>query len=264
MALSATFRSASFSFVNSVRILGLDFFQGTVGDAVEAVRTGGLLVAPSGPGLADLPNDPVYQAAVTAADVRLLDSGLLALLWELRHLQMLTRISGYIFLAQFIRLPELSDPASSLWVAPTPAAAQRTQAWLNQVFGYAPPPEAWHIAPQYATDIVVDPVLLALAKQRQPRFIFIGVGSGPQEKLGAWLKARLEYRPTILCTGAAIAFLTGEQARIPNWADRSRLGWLARCLHDPRRFVPRYWRARRLVSLYWHWGDQAPRSSSLS
>jgi hypothetical protein len=247
---------------STVRILGLDFFQGSVGDAVEAVRSGGLLLAPSGPGLADLPNDSVYQAAVTAADVRLLDSGLLALLWELRHCRILTRISGYLFLAQFIRLPELSDPASSLWVAPTPAAAQRTQAWLNEVLGYAPPPAAWHIAPQYPADIVQDPALLTLVRDRRPRFIFIGVGGGPQEKLGAWLKSQLDYRPAILCTGAAIAFLTGEQARIPDWADRLRLGWLARCFHDPKRFVPRYWNARRLVALYWRCGDHAPPSSS--
>jgi len=243
-----------------VRILGLDFFQGSVGEAVESVRSGGLLVAPSGPGLSDLPNDPVYQAAVTAADVRLLDSGLLALLWELRHCRILTRISGYLFLAQFIRLPELSDPASSLWVAPTAAAAERTQAWLNDVLGYAPPPGAWHIAPQYAPDIVEDAALLTLVRDRRPRFIFIGVGGGPQEKLGAWLKSQLDYRPAILCTGAAIAFLTGEQARIPDWTDRLRLGWLARCFHDPRRFVPRYWNARRLISLYWRCGDQAPPS----
>jgi hypothetical protein len=247
---------------STVRILGLDFFQGSVGEAIEAVRSGGLLVAPSGPGLADLPSDPVYQAAVTAADVRLLDSGLLALLWELRHCRTLTRISGYLFLAQFIRLPELSDPASSLWVAPTPAAAQRAQAWLNQVLGYAPPPAAWHIAPQYAVDTVQDHALLALVRDRRPRFIFIGVGGGPQEKLGAWLKSQLDYRPAILCTGAAIAFLTGEQARIPDWADRLRLGWLARCFHDPARFVPRYWNARRLVSLYWRCGEHAPASRS--
>jgi len=247
---------------STVRILGLDFFQGTVGEAVEAVRSGGLLVAPAAPALADLPNDSVYQAAVTAADVCLLDSGLLALLWELRHFRILNRISGYLFLAQFIRLPELSDPASSLWVAPTPAAAQRTQAWLNRVLGYAPPPAAWHIAPKYGTHAVEDDVLLALARERRPRFIFIGVGGGTQEKLGAWLKSQLDYRPAILCTGAAIAFLTGEQARIPDWADRLRLGWLARCFHDPRRFVPRYWNARRLVALYWRCGEKAPPARS--
>ncbi|MGA2051933.1 MAG: WecB/TagA/CpsF family glycosyltransferase [Opitutales bacterium] len=245
---------------STVRILGLDFFQGSVEASVEAVRGGGLLMAPSGPGLAGLPDDPVYRAAVAAADVRLLDSGLLAWLWELRHGQKLTRISGYKFLPQFLQLPELADPAASLWVAPTAPSVERTRAWLAQNLGHHSPPAAWYVAPLYAPDVVTDEALLALVRARRPRFIFLGVGSGPQEKLGAWLKSRLDYRPAILCTGAAIAFLTGEQARIPDWADRARLGWLARCLHDPRRFVPRYWNARRLVSLYWRWGEQMPPS----
>jgi UDP-N-acetyl-D-mannosaminuronic acid transferase (WecB/TagA/CpsF family) len=246
-----------------VRILGLDFFQGTVAESVSAVRAGGLLMAPSGPGLADLPVDPVYHAAVASADVRLLDSGLLAWLWELEHHQKLSRISGYLFLAEFLRLPELAAPESSIWVAPSAASATRTQTWMTQNLGHTAPPEAWYVAPQYPADIVEDEALLALIRSRRPKFVFICVGSGPQEKLGAWLKPRLDFRPAILCTGAAIAFLTGEQARIPAWADRARLGWLARCLQDPRRFVPRYWRARRLVSLYRRWGDRAPPASAI-
>ena len=103
-----------------------------------------------------------------------------------------------------------------------------------------------------------DETLLTLVRAQRPRFIIIGVGSGPQEKLGAWLKGELDYQPAILCTGAAIAFLTGEQARIPAWADRARLDWLWRCVSEPRKFVPRYWRARKLAALYRRYGDHAP------
>jgi N-acetylglucosaminyldiphosphoundecaprenol N-acetyl-beta-D-mannosaminyltransferase len=241
-----------------VKILGLDFFQGTVEEAVEATRGGGLVVAPSGPGLATLRDDADYRTALDAADVRLLDSGLLAWLWERRHGEKLSRISGYRFLQQLLKLPDLAQPRASLWVAPTTEAAARTRKWLAENLLLIVPPESWHVAPVYDANAVADEALLALVRARHPRFIFIGVGGGPQEKLGAWLKSRLDYRPAILCTGAAIAFLTGEQARIPDWADRARLGWLMRCLQDPRRFVPRYWQARRLVSLYRRWGDQAP------
>lgn len=244
-----------------IRILGLDFFQGTVTEAVQAAAAGGLVVAPSGPGLATLPDDPVYLAALTAADICLLDSGLLASMWQSRHHRKLDRISGYIFLVELLTLPALAEPGATLWVAPNLAAATRTREWLAKERGLIVPPEAWHIAPQYDPNNVMDEALLNLAQNRRPKFIFIGVGGGPQEKLGAWLKPRLGYRPAILCTGAAIAFLTGEQARIPAWADRARLGWLLRCLHDPRRFIPRYWQARKLVSLYRRWDDQLPEKS---
>lgn len=245
-----------------IRILGLDFFQGSVTEAIHAAATGGLVVAPSGPGLATLPDDTTYRAALAAADICLLDSGLLAGLWESKHGRKLDRISGYNFLVEFLKLPDLTQPGASLWVAPNPAAAIHTREWLARERNLVVPPEAWHVAPQYEAADVKDEVLLKLARERRPRFIFIGVGGGPQEKLGAWLKPRLGYRPTILCTGAAIAFLTGEQARIPAWADRARLGWLLRCLHDPRRFIPRYWQARKLVSVYRRWGDQLPITSA--
>ncbi len=242
-----------------VRILGLDFFQGTVGESVRAATAGGLVVAPSGPGLATLTEDIPYRNALLAADVRLLDSGLLALLFELRHHRKLSRISGYYFLEEFLKLPALAQPGTSLWIAPTTASATRTREWLQNMRQMSIPADCWHIAPQYDAQKVEDAALLEQARRQRPQFIFIGVGGGPQEKLGAWLKAQLDYRPTILCTGAAIAFLTGEQARIPAWADRLRLGWLMRCLQDPRRFAPRYWQAFRLVPLYQRWDTEMPR-----
>jgi len=247
--------------MKTVRILGLDFFQGTAAEAVAAARAGGLVVAPSGPGLATLPTDEAYREALGAADVRLLDSGLLAWLDEWRNQRKLTRISGYYFLDEFLKLTELRQADAGLWVAPSPASATRTREWLASERGIQTSARAWYAAPRYNPEDVRDEVLLDLARVRRPKFIFIGVGGGPQEKLGAWLKARLDYQPTILCTGAAIAFMTGEQARIPDWADRARLGWLVRCLRDPGKFLPRYWQARRLVSLYRRWGAHAPPSA---
>jgi hypothetical protein len=92
----------------------------------------------------------------------------------------------------------------------------------------------------------------------------MAVGGGVQEKLGADLLHRLDYRPAIHCTGAAIGFLTGEQVRIPMWADRFRLGWLFRCVDEPSKFVPRYWEARRLVGLMLHYHGRLPGSDSTS
>ncbi len=56
-----------------------------------------------------------------------------------------------------------------------------------------------------------------------------------------------EHKPAIICTGAAIAFLTGRQAQIPNWADRFFLGWLFRCMDQPKLFIPRYLYALKLI-----------------
>ena len=36
------------------------------------------------------------------------------------------------------------------------------------------------------------------------------------------------------------------------------LGWLFRCLSDPRRYMPRYWDARKLLSLMVRYGSSLP------
>ena len=55
-----------------------------------------------------------------------------------------------------------------------------------------------------------------------------------------------------------IASKSGEQASIPGWADRAYLGWLIRCIDDPRTFVPRYLKAFRLVYLLARYGATPP------
>jgi lipopolysaccharide/colanic/teichoic acid biosynthesis glycosyltransferase len=86
----------------------------------------------------------------------------------------------------------------------------------------------------------------------------VGLGGGVQERLGLFLKQHLSYRPAIFCTGAAIAFLTGGQARIPVWADRLYLGWLLRIIDAPTKFHRRYWEAFRLAPVIWRYRDKLP------
>jgi UDP-N-acetyl-D-mannosaminuronic acid transferase (WecB/TagA/CpsF family) len=58
----------------------------------------------------------------------------------------------------------------------------------------------------------------------------VNIGGGTQELLGWYLRRNVTGKPLIVCTGAAIAFLSGRQARIPSWADRFYLGWVMRIL----------------------------------
>ena len=86
------------------------------------------------------------------------------------------------------------------------------------------------------------------------------LGGGTQERLGLYLRSELNCKPSIHCVGAAIAFLSGDQVQIPRWADRMYLGWLFRCLSDPARYMPRYWDARKLLSLMIRYGSSLPDS----
>jgi len=77
-------------------------------------------------------------------------------------------------------------------------------------------------------------------------------------ELALHLIENLVYRPAVVCTGAAIAFLSGKQAHIPIWADRTGLGWLWRCFYDPKKFIPRYLSALSLFMVILRFGPEQP------
>jgi UDP-N-acetyl-D-mannosaminuronic acid transferase (WecB/TagA/CpsF family) len=117
--------------------------------------------------------------------------------------------------------------------------------------------ENCYVAPRYGLE-VEDRNLLALIEQHRPAHVIIAIGSGAQEKLGYYLRENLSYRPAIHCIGAALGFITGDQAAIPEWADRLHLGWLWRLVAQPRVFIPRLSRAFELPSLIWKYGEKLP------
>jgi UDP-N-acetyl-D-mannosaminuronic acid transferase (WecB/TagA/CpsF family) len=65
-------------------------------------------------------------------------------------------------------------------------------------------------------------------------------------------------RPGILCLGAAIAFLSGAQTAIPVWADRMCVGWLLRIISSPKRYLPRYIDALKLVPVLYRHREKLP------
>ena len=85
--------------VMDTTILGIKFFKGSTKQALLKIIEGGLLVAPSGPGMAnDLIRCDEYARALTNADVVLLDSGFISLWSKIFFKEKLTRNSGLKFL----------------------------------------------------------------------------------------------------------------------------------------------------------------------
>jgi UDP-N-acetyl-D-mannosaminuronic acid transferase (WecB/TagA/CpsF family) len=237
------------------QILGVRFFNGTAADAVAQLqRSGGYVVVPAAPAMVKLRYDPVFRTALTKADLAIADSGLMVLLWRSFQRRGITRVSGLAYLKELLRLPAMRE--KTFWILPSEAAAAKTMGWLRDA-GFAPLPEDFYAAPFYGKE-VRDDALAALLDSRRPLNIVIGIGGGPQEKLGLFLRDHLRYRPAIHCIGAAIGFLTGDQIAIPNWADRFYLGWLFRLIAQPRVFVPRLWSACELPGLIARYGEELP------
>lgn len=217
-------------------------------------------MAPSGPGLAvDLVSAPTYRAALQSADINLTDSGCMLLLWKLRTMRSLPRISGLKYLKELLRSPHLRVPGAVLWVMPNAAEKNRTAVFLRRE-GVPSGEDNFYIAPKYAAEgALSDPDLCRRIVEQGPRVIVLCVGGGVQERLGLSLREAFGKRcPGIVCTGAAIAFLSGGQAHIPNWADQMSLGWAFRIASAPSQFLPRYMRAFYLFCIVFRYGRKLP------
>ena len=57
---------------------------------------------------------------------------------------------------------------------------------------------------------------------------------------------------------AALAFMSSEQAPIPEWVDKYYLGWLMRCICDPKTFIPRYFSALKLIGILFKYRSKLP------
>ena len=106
-----------------------------------------------------------------------------------------------------------------------------------------------YVAPLYKKNKIQDLKLLNKIKKIRPEYIIINIGGGVQEILGNYLKDKLNYRPSIICSGAAISFFTKQQAPITIFFDKIYLGWLIRIFFNPLIFLPRYFSAFKLFFL---------------
>ena len=266
------------------QILGINFFAGETDELLRLTDQGGLVVVPSAPVLVDLELDSAHRTALEKSDLALTDSGFMVLLWRLFNREHLPRISGLKYLRALLNHAGFREPGATFWIMPSEEDARANLAWLAEQ-GIEVPVENVYVAPFYPSGALRDPDLLDTIEDRQPKYIITALGGGVQERLGYYLRQNLSAfapddgrpmtedgikqlsaisppstapgRPAIICTGAAIAFLSGGQTNIPPWADRLMLGWFLRILSSPTRYFPRYWKALHLVPLLWRHGSES-------
>ena len=239
------------------QILGVNFYVGNVQGAIRRLAQGGLLVVPAAPALKDVAWNEDYREALTNADVAIADSAFMVLVWNLIQGDSISRLSGLKYLKELLQLHEVRIPGNTFWVMAGSASSKKNLDWLECGGNYGTARSVF-IKRRCMAVKIEDRELIDKLQLLRPKHVVITVGGGTQERLGLYLKRNLDYLPAIHCIGAAIAFLSGDQVRIPDWADRLYLGWLFRCLSSPRRFVPRYLSASQLIPLLWRYRDQLP------
>jgi len=240
-----------------IKILGIHFFNGSAQESVDLLKNGGLLVVPAAPALINIRKDKFYFRALLESDVAIPDSGYMVLIWNIFRTPKIRKISGWKFLTTFLNDPEIIQTDSILLVDPSSEESKANWKYLNEN-GFKLSSDHSYVAPWYKGEELIDTTLLSILEHKKPKYILVNLGGGVQEKLGLYLKNNLSYKPAIICTGAAIAFLTGRQAKMPSWADKLFLGWLMRCIDKPKVFVPRYLKAFKLITLILRYGENSP------
>lgn len=232
-----------------IRALGVRFIDGSFEEIMGELIDGGLMVVPAAPSLATLEKNTSYKNALMSSDIAIFDSGYLCLLLLFLKGVNVKKISGLEFLRKFIEHLKVHENVNVLLVDPSEEESRTNRSFLLSILKTITIDQ--YVAPMYQPSNIIDEDLLRRVKENRPKYIIINLGGGVQEILGAYLKEQISplYVPTIICTGAAIAFLTGRQARIPRFMDYLYLGWLSRCISDPKRFVPRYLSGFKLFNL---------------
>jgi UDP-N-acetyl-D-mannosaminuronic acid transferase (WecB/TagA/CpsF family) len=239
------------------KILGVRFYVADLEGLLDLIPGAGLVVVPSAPVMSRLAEDPAHRAALEGADLAVTDSGFMVLLWLMRTGERIRRISGLRLLRSLIERGSFRGAGATFWVMPTEADSQANLEWLRGR-GFAVDAGCAYVAPMYPkAGPISDGGLVDLIVLRRPQLVVIALSGGVQERLGWELRQKLGYRPTILCIGGAIAFLSGRQTNIPVWADRLALGWLLRFCSAPRAFAAKLKGVEHLAPLIWKYGPNS-------
>lgn len=212
----------------------------------KLILNNGLFVFPSGPGLASIDNDKIYFYSLKNADYVFFDSGFFVLLLRLLKNISVEKFSGYKFLNLFFKYLKLNKNKSIFFIDPNINYSNSNKKYLKKlgvkkIHNY--------VAPLYNTKNLIDKSLISKINKAKPDFIMTNIGGGVQEILGMYLKKNLKNKTTIICTGGAIDFFTGNQAPINNFLDKFYLGWITRIFFSPRIFFLRYLKATSLIKL---------------
>lgn len=240
------------------RVLGISFFTGTVAEAVERhIQNGGYVVIPAAPALMKLNYDEEYRRALQSADLALADSELLVLSWRWATGRRLKKISGISYFKHLVQQGEMQEGKSTFWIFASDAAKEKAIGWLGRQ-GVLIEDKNCFIA-SASPSSSQDYAILVRIEEDKPRHIVIAMAGGGQEKLALYLRDYLLYRPSIHCIGAALGFLSGDERTIPDWAERSHLGWLIRLFAQPRMLFPRIGIALALVWLVFKCRSELPK-----
>ena len=230
--------------MKKISFKGINFYTGTYNQIKKQFDKGGVLVAPAASALANIENDSIYFSSLRNSDLAILDSGFFCILLRLFRFKRVTKLSGFLFLKTFLENYKNKDKI--LFIDPSKKSNYLNKKLLRslKIYNFKS-----YLAPQYRKKIN-DPMLLSLVKRYKPRYIVINLGGGVQEPLAIYIRKNIKFNVSTMCTGAAIAFMTGEQAPINKFVDKIYFGWLMRIIWKPKMYLGRILKSFKIIKFF--------------
>ncbi len=215
-------------------------------DLYKYIEQKKLFVFPSGSGIPLIMEDKKYYLSLKKADYVFFDSGFFVLLLSILKNIRVDKFSGFKFLYIFFNYLKKNKNKKIFCIDPNTLFSKSNQKYLKKIgikkiYSY--------VAPNYKPSNLIDKKLIKKINKIKPDYILTNIGGGTQEILGLYLKKNLKNKATIICTGGAISFFTGDQAPISKFIDKIYLGWLLRLIFNPLIFYKRYLYALRLFPM---------------
>ena len=233
--------------IDKIKFKGIVFKNFQIKDFKKIIKKKGLFLFPSGPGLSTIEKEMPYLRALKNADYNFFDSGYFILLLKYFKKIDVNKFSGYLFIKLFLKYIKKNNNKKLFLIDPSIKLSLSNAKLLNKI-GVVKKNINNYIAPQY-TKKISDKKLLNIIKRIRPEYILLNIGGGTQEILGLYIKNNINFKCTIICSGAAISFFTGDQAPINVFFDKIYLGWLMRIIFNPSDFLPRYLKSIKLINI---------------
>lgn len=234
--------------IDKIKFKGIVFKNFQIKDFKEIIKKKGLFLFPSGPGLSTIEKEMPYLRALKNSDNNFFDSGYFVLLLKYFKQINVSKFSGYLFFKLFLKYIKGNNNKKLFLIDPSIKLSLSNKKLFNKI-GVIKKNINNYIAPQYNSKTISDRKLLNIIKKIKPEYILLNIGGGTQEILGLYLKNNIHFKCTIICSGAAISYFTGDQAPMNVFFDKIYLGWLIRIIFNPRVFLPRYLKTIKLIHI---------------
>ena len=229
---------------NVIFFKNIKFYNYSFRKILNKIKFGGYLVAPAASSLSKIHSNSQYYNALKNSTVAIFDSGFFCILLFLFKGTKVKKFSGYLFLKKLINI-ELKNK-KILSIDPS-----KKESFLNKKYYREKQIKSCsYIAPHYRKNYY-DVKLFKLIKQINIDYIIINIAGEKQEVLAYEINKKFKKRKLkIICTGAAIGFFTGSQAKINDLIDQLYLGWFYRLMANPRIFFKRVLYSLKLLKLF--------------